>query len=51
MNLDKKIDHRRIDLMEQEFIKNAHVGQNYDAQDIRSNNDIMLLAIHRVILN
>ena len=34
--------------MEQEgikFIKNAHVGKNYDAQDIRSKNDIMLLAI------
>uniref|UniRef100_G3D5I4 Glutamate synthase [NADPH] small chain n=1 Tax=uncultured Myxococcales bacterium TaxID=253830 RepID=G3D5I4_9BACT len=47
MKLDKGIVDRRVDLIREEgveFVTNAHVGVNKDAQKIRSNNDAVILA-------
>ena len=47
MKLDKKIVQRRIDLLEAEginFINNTHVGETVDANQIRLQNDILLIA-------
>jgi NAD(P)H-dependent glutamate synthase small subunit len=47
MKLDKGIVDRRLDIMRAEgveFLTNAHVGVNKDAQKIRSENDALILA-------
>jgi NAD(P)H-dependent glutamate synthase small subunit len=47
MKLDKGIVDRRLDIMRAEgveFVTNAHVGVNTDAQKIRSENDAVILA-------
>ncbi|MGB5524946.1 MAG: glutamate synthase small subunit, partial [Polyangiales bacterium] len=47
MKLDKSIVDRRVDLIRAEgveFVTNAHVGVNKDAQKIRSHNDAVILA-------
>jgi glutamate synthase (NADPH/NADH) small chain len=47
MKLDKGIVERRLDIMRAEgvdFVTNAHVGVNTDAQKLRSENDALILA-------
>ncbi|KAG1468987.1 hypothetical protein G6F56_003523 [Rhizopus delemar] len=47
MKLDKKIVQRRIDLLAAEginFVTNAHIGIDIDANKIRTDNDAMVLA-------
>jgi glutamate synthase (NADPH/NADH) small chain len=47
MKLDKDIVERRLDIMRAEgvqFVTNAHVGVNKDAQKIRAESDAMILA-------
>ena len=47
MKLDKGIVDRRLDIMRAEgveFVTNAHVGVNVDAQKLRSENDAIVLA-------
>ncbi|KAJ3351661.1 glutamate synthase [NADH], partial [Kappamyces sp. JEL0680] len=47
MKLEKKIVQRRIDLMAAEgieFVSNAHVGKNIDINDLKKQNDVLLLA-------
>jgi NAD(P)H-dependent glutamate synthase small subunit len=47
MKLDKGIVDRRLDIMRAEgveFVTNAHVGVNTDAQKVRSENDALILA-------
>ena len=47
MKLDKGVVDRRLDIMRAEgveFVTNAHVGVNKDAQKIRSESDAMILA-------
>ncbi len=47
MKLDKDIVDRRLDIMREEgveFVTNAHIGVNRDAQKLRSEHDAMILA-------
>ncbi|KAI8996052.1 hypothetical protein BC832DRAFT_304682 [Gaertneriomyces semiglobifer] len=47
MKLDKGIVQRRVDLLAAEgveFVTNAHVGKNIDAQKLKSENDIVVVA-------
>ena len=47
MKLDKKTVQRRLDLMAAEgvvFVNKAHVGKNVDAEKLRAENDVVLLA-------
>lgn len=47
MKLDKRVVQRRVDLLSAEgidFVTNAHVGKNIDINQIRADNDIVLLA-------
>ncbi|KAF8329794.1 uncharacterized protein EI90DRAFT_3145869 [Cantharellus anzutake] len=47
MKLDKAVVQRRLELMESEgvtFIPNAHVGADISAQDVRAQNDALVIA-------
>ncbi|BGP12115.1 glutamate synthase [NADH] [Rhodosporidiobolus nylandii] len=47
MKLDKRIVQRRLDLMAAEgvnFVTSAHVGVTHDINDIRAENDVLLMA-------
>ena len=47
MKLDKKIVQRRIDLLAAEgidFVSNAHVGKTVNVQELRNENDVLLIA-------
>ncbi|GAA6007849.1 glutamate synthase (NADH) [Rhodotorula paludigena] len=47
MKLDKRVVQRRIDLMASEgvkFVNNAHVGVTHDIEEIRAENDALIMA-------